>query len=222
MSRPPGVLTLRDTCRACGGRNLHKFLDLGQVPLANAFLASLQVPDPEPCYPLEVYFCADCWLVQLLHVVNPEVLFSNYLYRTGTNATIARHNKALSKSVVESVPLAAKDLVVEIASNDGSLLGAFREHGVRTLGVEPATNIAALARAAGIDTINEFFDAKVAARIVREHGPAGAVLANNVLAHVDHTSDFLGACRALLSPTGRVVIEAPYLAEMLSRFEYDT
>jgi SAM-dependent methyltransferase len=222
MTHAPGVLTVRDTCRACSGRNLKKFLDLGEVPLANSFLTPEQLKDPEPRYPLEVYFCADCSLVQLVHVVNPEVMFSNYLYRTGTNATIVQHNRELSRSVVEAVPLGAKDLVVEIASNDGSLLGAFREHGVRTLGVEPATNIAALARAAGIDTINEFFTADVAARIVREHGPAGAVLANNVLAHVDATSDFLAACCALLSPKGRVVIEAPYLAEMLSRFEYDT
>jgi hypothetical protein len=222
MSHPPGALTLRDTCRACGGRNLHKFLDLGEVPLANSFLTAEQLKDPEPRYPLEVYFCSDCSLVQLIHVVSPEVMFSNYLYRTGTNATIVQHNRELSRSVVETVPLAANDLVVEIASNDGSLLGAFRERGVRTLGVEPAKNIAVLAREAGIETINEFFTADVAARIVREHGPAGAVLANNVLAHVDATSDFLAACRALLSPKGRVVIEAPYLAEMLSRFEYDT
>ena len=222
MSHPPGVLTVRDTCRACDGRNLHKFIDLGEVPLANSFLTLAQLKDAEPRFPLEVYFCADCWLVQLLHVVSPEVLFSNYLYRTGTNATIVRHNSELAKSVAGTLGLGAKDLVVEIASNDGSLLGAFREQGVRTLGVEPATNIATLAREAGIDTINEFFDAGLAARIVREHGPAGAVLANNVLAHVDATSDFLAACRALLAPSGRVVIEAPYLAEMLSRFEYDT
>ncbi len=222
MSHSPGVLTVRDTCRACGGRKLHKFLDLGEVPLANSYLTANRLQEPEPRFPLEVYFCADCWLVQLLHVVNPEVLFSNYLYRTGTNATIVGHNNALSKSVVESLRLGAKDLVVEIASNDGSLLGALRERGVRTLGVEPAKNIAALAREAGIETINEFFNSAVAARIVREHGPASAVVANNVLAHVDATSDFLAACRALLTPGGRVVIEAPYLAEMLSRFEYDT
>ena len=222
MSEPGVQLTVRDTCRACGGSNLHLFLDLGEVPLANAFLTSEQLHEPEPRFPLQVYFCQDCWLVQLMHVVSPEILFSNYLYRTGTNATIIRHNNRLAQSVVRELGLGAKDLVVEIASNDGSLLSAFRESGVRTLGVEPATNIAALAREAGIDTINEFFDASLAARIVKEHGAASAVLANNVLAHVDATTEFLAACAALLKPSGRVIIEAPYLAEMLARFEYDT
>jgi SAM-dependent methyltransferase len=222
MNPSGGLLTVRDTCRACAGRSLHRFLDLGEVPLANAFLTAEELRQPEPRFPLEVYFCQDCWLVQLLHVVSPEVLFSNYLYRTGTNATIVRHNASLARSVVRTLGLAANDLVVEIASNDGSLLSAFRESGVRTLGVEPASNIAALAREAGIDTINEFFDAPLAARMVQEHGMASAVLANNVLAHVDATTDFLSSCGALLKPSGRVIIEAPYLAEMLARFEYDT
>ncbi len=222
MSLPSGVLTVRDTCRACGGRNLHKFLSLGQVPLANAFLTAEQLREPEPRFPLEVYFCSDCWLVQLVDVVSPKVLFSNYLYRTGTNATIVRHNTALAGEVNRAIGLGANDLVVEVASNDGSLLGCFRDLGVRTLGVEPAKNIAEIARAAGIETVNEFFDAPLAARLLQTHGPASAVLANNVLAHVDDTVGFLSACGALLKPGGRVVIEAPYLATMLAAFEYDT
>jgi novobiocin biosynthesis protein NovU/D-mycarose 3-C-methyltransferase len=216
------VLSVRDTCRACGSRNLAEVLSLGEVPLANAFLREADLRRPEPRFPLIVYFCPECWLLQLRHVVHPEVLFSNYLYRTGTNVTIARHNAALAGAVVGRLGLKPQHLVVEIASNDGSLLACFRDQGPRTLGVEPAQNIAALAREAGIETINEFFNEEVARKIIASHGRASAVLANNVLAHVDDTVGFLRACRALLAPEGRVIVEAPYLAEMLGRFEYDT
>jgi SAM-dependent methyltransferase len=215
-------MTRRDTCRGCGGTNLAAFLDLGEVPLANSFLTREQLSGPELRFPLEVFFCRDCSLVQLLHVVSPHLLFSNYIYRTGTNETIVRHNNALAKVAVSKAGLTPESLVVEIASNDGSLLQSFRRHGVRTLGVEPAKNIAATARAAGIETVDDFFDGNLAARIVQKHGAASAVLANNVLAHVDSTVDFLAACKSLLRPEGWVIIEVPYLGEMLSRLEYDT
>ncbi len=216
------MLARRSECRACAGTRLLKFLPLGDLPLANSYLTAEQLNDPEPRFPLEVYFCEDCSLVQLLDVVDPEILFGNYLYRTGTNQTIVRHNAALAEAVVRKLGLGGASLVVEIASNDGSLLAAFRERGTRTLGVEPARNIAQIARDAGIETISEFFDGGVAQNILRTHGAASAVLANNVLAHVDQTVPFLSACRALLAPGGRVVIEAPYLGEMVHRLEYDT
>jgi SAM-dependent methyltransferase len=176
----------------------------------------------EPRFPLEVFFCPNCSLVQLMDVVDPEVLFSNYLYRTGTNQTILRHNTSLAENVVSRLRLSPQDLVLEIASNDGSLLQAFRERGVRTLGIEPAKNIALLAQDTGIETIIDFFDANCAARMVHEHGLAAAILANNVLAHVDATREFLAACKSALRPDGRVVIEVPYLGEMIERLEYDT
>jgi SAM-dependent methyltransferase len=216
------VIHKRTTCRSCGGARLAPILDLGAVPLANAYLTHEQLAQPEPKFPLEVYFCEDCALLQLLHVVSPEALFSNYLYRTGTNQTIAAHNTALARAVTDHGRLGAPDLVVEVASNDGSLLSCFRKLGVRVLGIEPARNIAEIAREAGIETVNEFFGPAVAERVVAQHGPAAAVLANNVLAHVDGTVEFLASCRRLLRPNGRVVIEAPYLVEMLERVEYDT
>ena len=177
----------RTNCRACGGARLRLFLDLGEVPLSNAYLTREQLAQPELRFPLEVYFCEDCSLAQLLHVVQPEILFSNYLYRTGTNKTIAAHNASLADAVVADRGLGKDSLVVEIASNDGSLLGCFRQRGTRTLGIEPAKNIALIAREAGIETICEFFSPAVAESVARSHGPAQAVLANNVLAHVDGT-----------------------------------
>lgn len=215
-------VTRRTTCRSCGGAKLELFLDLGTIPLANSFLTAEQLREPEPAFPLEVYFCHDCALVQLLHVVNPEVLFSHYLYRSGTSSTLAQHNEKLCDAVSSELHLGAQDLVVEIASNDGSLLSWFRKKNIRTLGVEPAKNIAEFAREAGIETLNEFFDAGVAERVAAKYGHASAVIGNNVLAHVDANVAFLSAARKLLKPGGRVIIEVPYLGEMLDKLEYDT
>jgi SAM-dependent methyltransferase len=216
------LLRRRSDCRACGGSRLERVLDLGEVPLANAYLSESQLREPELRFPLEVFFCLDCSLLQLLHVVSPELLFSNYLYRTGTNRTIVEHNEGIAAAVTGQLSLSTRNLVVEIASNDGSLLSCFQRRGVRVLGVEPARNIARIARDAGVPTVNEFFGPASARRIASQHGRASAVLANNVLAHVDATADFLRACGEILEPEGRVVIEVPYLVEMLERLEYDT
>ena len=212
----------RVTCRGCGGAKLSQVLSLGDLPLANAFLTGDQLQEPEGRFPLEVYFCSDCALIQLLHVVNPQVLFSNYIYRTGTNKTIAQHNAALAQAAIEKTRLSSGDFIVEIASNDGSLLQCFRERGMRTLGVEPAENIAETARQCGIETLNTFFDERAAAEIIARYGAAKVVLANNVLAHVDSTVGFLSACKKVLADDGWLIVEVPYLAEMLSRLEYDT
>ena len=212
----------RTVCRTCGGDRLRPFLSLGPVPLANSFLRSGQEFAEEPSYPLDVYLCEQCFLVQLLDVIDAEVLFRNYIYVTGTSDTMAAHNAHYARSVVQALALGPRDLVVEVASNDGSLLQCFRRCGVRTLGVEPARSIAEQACASGIDTLSDFFDPAVAARIRNTRGPARAVVANNVLAHVDEPRDFLAGCRHLLADDGLVVVEVPYLRDLLDRLEYDT
>lgn len=213
---------LRKICRACEGHGLESFLLLGDQPLANSFLKSPEEFLDEKRYPLEVYRCKDCSLIQLLDVIAPEVLFRDYIYVTGTSDTIAKHNVGYAETVVNVLGLGADDLVVEVASNDGSLLACFSEHGVRTLGIEPARNIAAMARKRGIDTIAEFFGLKLAHKVRTERGAAKAVVANNVLAHVDNTKDFLSGCRELIDEEGRVITEFPYLGELLDKMEYDT
>jgi hypothetical protein len=212
----------RTTCRACGGTHLHCFLSLGPTPLANSFLKSPDEADCELSFPLDLYFCETCSLVQLLDVIDPEVLFRNYIYVTGTSDTIAAHNVKYAGTVVEFLDLGADDLVVEVASNDGSLLKCFKKHNVGTLGIEPATNIAEMARAGGIETIDQFFNSFTARQVRATHGPASAVIGNNVLAHVDETQDFLLGCQKLLKDDGLIIIEVPYLRELLDRLEYDT
>ncbi len=212
----------RTTCRACGGERLWPFLPLGNMPLANSFLHSSDEFADEPRYPLDVYFCADCSLVQILDVIDPEVLFRHYLYVTGTSETIAIHNREYARIVVDLLNLGQEDLVVEIASNDGSLLTCFEPYNVRTLGVEPATNIAEIATKRGVETVNKFFNPTTADEVRRDYGPAKAIIGNNVLAHVDDTQAFLRGCAALLADDGLVMIEAPYLGDLIDRLAYDT
>lgn len=216
------VCRRRTTCRGCGGRSPEPVLSLGPTPLVNSFLRSPADAADEMRFPLDVYRCPDCTLVQLLDVVDPEVLFQDYIYTTGVSETIATHNAEYARTVVGMLGLSRDDQVVEVASNDGSLLKCFARYGVRTLGVEPAANLAAVAREAGIETVNRFFGSTVAATVRREYGQARAVIGNNVLAHVDDPIDFLRGCRDLLLPGGLVVVEVPHLSEMIDRVEYDT
>ncbi|MBV6521957.1 MAG: hypothetical protein MNPFHGCM_02101 [Gemmatimonadaceae bacterium] len=217
-----GVHHRRETCRACGAATLRPFLNLGPQPLANAFLRRPEEFAHERFFPLDVYFCESCSLVQLADVIDPEVLFGHYIYVTGTSETIAAHNGAYAQAVVDELALGPADLVVEAASNDGSLLTCFAALGVRTLGVEPARNIAELARSHGVDTVGRFFNGTVASELRATYGSARAVIGNNVLAHVDDTQDFLRGARSLIDDNGRVIVEVPYAQDMLDRREYDT
>jgi hypothetical protein len=219
---PSSVHHTRTTCRVCGADRLRLLLSLGATPLANSFLHSPEGFNLEPRYPLDVYFCESCSHVQLVDVIDPRVLFSHYIYVTGTSETIAAHNVEYARTVVNLLKLGANDLVVEVASNDGSLLKCFEPYGVRMLGIEPATNIAAIAVENGIETIDEFFDSATAGQVREMYGPAKVVLGNNVLAHVDEPPEFLLGCKQLLDIDGLVIIQVPYLRDLVDRLEYDT
>ncbi len=210
-----------DHCRVCGAGPLKPFLDLGETPLANSFLTKDRLADPEPRYPLELVFCGGCALVSLSAVVDPEVMFRDYVYVSGTSDTMPKHFADLGAEIVDRF-VGAGGLVVEIGSNDGTLLRAVKARGAAVLGVEPATNITAIAERAGVPTVNEFFSAALARRLRAERGPARAVLANNVVAHVDGVRDLVAGVHDLLAPDGVMVMEAPYLVDLLDHVEYDT
>lgn len=217
-----GLHHRRETCRVCGARQLRTFLSLGPMPLANAFLRSPDEFADEPLYPLDVSFCESCSHVQLVDVIDPRALFNEYLYVTGTSETMNAHNRQHATALSDELSLGAGDLVVEIASNDGSLLHCFQTIGAKSLGIEPAANIAELARESGVKTLTMFFDSAAADDIVAQYGRARVVIAKNVLAHVDDPQDFLRGCAALIDVNGVVIIEVPYLGDMIDRREYDT
>ncbi|MBL8230825.1 MAG: class I SAM-dependent methyltransferase [Bryobacterales bacterium] len=212
----------RNTCRCCGSGDLSLFLSLGPTPLANAFLKSEADYPGELSFPLDLRFCNRCSLVQICDIISPEVLFRDYIYVTGTSDTMALHNDAYAAEVFEVQSIQPGDLVVEAASNDGSLLSCFQRRGSRTVGIEPARNIAEMARARGIETVSEFFDAGQANRIRERFGPARSFIANNVLAHVDDPAGFLSAAASLLTDDGLAIIESPYIEGFAEGLEYDT
>ena len=196
-------------------------LDLGLQPLANSFIRPDEVGKPEPRYPLELARCTACGHVQLSVTVPPEIMFRNYLYVSGTSDTIPEHFAAYAKDVAERfVPKGG--LVVEIGSNDGTLLRAFDRGTVRILGVEPARNIAAMANAAGIPTLDEFFGEAIAGEIAVKHGRAAAIIGNNVVAHIDDLDGLMSGVTALLEDRGVFVAEFPYLVNLLDKTAYDT
>lgn len=213
--------TDRSRCRICQANALQNVLDLGMQPLANSFIAPDAVGRPEPRYPLELARCTSCGHVQLSVTVPPEIMFRNYLYVSGTSDTIPAHFAAYAKDVAERfVPKGG--LVVEIGSNDGTLLRAFDRESVRVLGVEPARNIAAMANAAGIPTLDEFFGEAIARQIAAKHGRASAIIGNNVVAHIDDLHGLMNGVTTLLEERGVFVAEFPYLVDLVEKSAYDT
>jgi SAM-dependent methyltransferase len=207
----------------CQSRNLYKFLDLGFTPPADQFRRKDQLGEPETHYPLEVYMCEDCGLAQLGYVVSPEILYRNdYPYESSITKAGHEHWGKFAKGVVQSLDLKKDDLVVDIGSNVGVLLEAFKNEGMRIQGVDPAANIVMLAHERGIDTICDFFNSETVGKITAEKGNASVVTATNVFAHVDDIYAFMDDISVLLKNDGVFVFEAPYFVNLLKHVEYDT
>ena len=218
----PELIEPLGSCLVCGQADPVRFLDLGSVPLVNSFRRDARAAEAEPRYPLEVHRCRSCAHVQLGHSVSPKELFEDYIYFSGTSDAVVRHAGSLVELAGREVGLRGESLVVEIASNDGTVLKAFARIPVRVLGVEPARNVAAEARRQGIPTVSEFFTEAFAETVKREHGEADLVLARNVLAHVPDLRGFAAGIRAVLSPRGAAFIEVPYLKDLVEQLEFDT
>jgi SAM-dependent methyltransferase len=210
------------TCRSCGSANGVPLLDLGRQPLANNLLTSADLAKPEPKFPLELHLCTECWLMQIMHIVPPVTLFSDYVYFTSFSDQMLRHARVAALRYIQEKPLNAGSFVIEVASNDGYLLKNFVEAGVPCLGFEPAANIAEVARASGVETHCEFFGEQSASALKAERGGADLILGNNVFAHAPDTNDFVAGLHALLKPNGWVVLEFPYGVEMIEKVEFDT
>jgi SAM-dependent methyltransferase len=198
-----------------------RVLDLGRLPLANALLSTEQLQQPEDCFPLEVFFCPQCALVQIGETVPPERLFYDYAYASSFSDTMVEHSRVLVEEVIGSRGLGPASLVVEVASNDGYLLQFYRARGIPVLGIEPAANIAELAIAKGIPTLVRFFDERLAARLAAEGCRADVIHAHNVFSHIPDPNRFAAGIRAVLKQGGVAVIEVPYVRELIAKRAFD-
>lgn len=210
-------------CRSCKHDELLPVLSLGSTPLANALLTADQLGQPEPRYPLDLAFCRQCSLVQITETVPPEKLFRDYLYFSSFSDTALDNARAIAHRMVDQLHLGPGSLAAEVASNDGYLLQFYKEKGVPVLGIEPARNVAAVAREErGIRTIEEFFGADLARTLSLEGTRADVLHANNVLAHVADLNGFAEGIFWFIKNSGAAVIEVPYIKPFLDDLEFDT
>ena len=210
-------------CRSCGSTDLRVFLSLGETPLADALLDDEALHRPEPRFPLDVAFCPECTLVQILEEVPPEQLFvDNYLYFSSFSPALTDHAKAHADGLVDRRGLGPDSLVVELASNDGYLLRNFVDRGVPVLGIDPAPDQAEAAGAIGVPTLREFFGVELAERLRGEGHRADVIIANNVMAHVPDLNGFVAGMAVLLADDGVATIENPYVRDLIDHVEFDT
>ena len=216
------IIYRRETCRLCGNKTLSLAFSLTPTPPANAFIKKELLDKTQETYPLELCQCKNCGHIQLLDVVNPEVLFKNYLYVSGTSDVFVQHFKNYAYETISEYEIKENSLVIDIGSNDGTLLKIFKEKGMKVLGIEPAINLANLSKRNGIETINEFINIEVADQILKQYGTANVVTANNVFAHIDDLSSAMKGIKKILSEDGVFIFEVSYFIDVLENNLFDT
>lgn len=209
-------------CRLCGEPLRHTFVDLGKSPLCESYLTAEELDQVEPFYPLHVWICRECLLVQLPAYVPGSDIFTDYAYFSAYSDDWVAHAARYVDLVTERFGLGPTSLVVELASNDGYLLQHFVGKRIPSLGVDPAANVAVAARERGVETIVDFFDYRLARRLVTEGRTADLVVANNVLAQVPELNDFVAGVELVLAPHGVVTIEVPHVLELVQGLQFDT
>ena len=206
----------------CGSRQLARVFSLAPTPPANEFVSADERGAPQDRFPLDVHLCAACGHVQLLDIVDPERLFRNYVYVSATSPVFVDHFRQYAEAMLAMTGMPAGSRVVEIGSNDGTLLRFFQEAGMRVLGIDPARRIAEEATKAGIPTLPEFFDLALAKRLRAQGGEAGLIAANNVFAHADDLHTIAEGAALLLAPDGLFVFEVSYLLDVFEKTLFDT
>ena len=209
-------------CQVCGSERLELVIDLGHQPLCNSLPSKEQLDGPETSYPLRQLWCRDCTLSQIDYVIPGEIVFHpEYPYRSGITKELAIYQDAFVEDAIADLAIKSDQLVVDIGSNDGTLLSGFKQRGIRVLGVEP-TNIANIARDQGIETLQAFFDEDTARKIVEAHGQAKVATATNVFAHVAKLGSFIRGLEQLLAPDGVFILENHYLLDVIEGGQFDT
>ncbi len=209
-------------CRFCRSDSMKVFLSLGKTPLANSYLTEETLDRPEPFYPLDLFLCEECFLVQLPEFEKAENIFSVYAYFSSYSSSWLQHSKKYVDSVIRKFNLDNKSLVVELGSNDGYLLQFFKEKNIPVLGIEPAGNIAEIALEKGIETKVAFFGSAFAEGLARERKRPELIVGNNILAHVPDLNDFVSGMKKLLGEKGIITMEFPHLLRLIRENQFDT
>jgi len=211
----------RNTCRICGSKDIIKFLSLGNMPLAGGFLKKEDIPN-EKKYPLDIYFCKNCSLVQVLDVIPPDILFKDYRYLSSSTKTLSEHFKKAATYYKERFLRNKTSFVVEIGSNDGVLLKPLTDLGINAIGIDPSENVSKIAKSKGLKVIVDYFTKKVAKEIVNKYGKADLIIANNVFAHIDNLDEVMDGIKILLKEDGVYIFEVQYIIDLLENTKYDT
>lgn len=212
----------RKTCRLCNSNKLKSVVKFCATPPANAFISNRDLNIEQETYPLEVFFCCNCKHVQLLDVVNPSILFKNYVYVSGTSPVFIKHFEEYSKSLINSFSPSFDEIIIDIGSNDGTLLSFFKQEGFKVLGIDPAKEISEIANKKGIETLNNFFDLELSNHIKKNYPKASIITANNVFAHCDDLIGIVNGVKNLLSRNGTFVFEVSYLVDVVEKTLFDT
>jgi len=209
-------------CRFCGQQVRHTFVDLGMSPLCESYLSTSQLNQMEPFFPLHVFVCENCFLVQLQEFVSVESIFGEYAYFSSYSESWLAHAKKYTEQMIERFQLGRKSQVVELASNDGYLLQYFVVAGIPALGIEPAANVAAAAIKKGVPTLVRFFNQESAKELSAQGTKADLLLGNNVLAQVPDLNSFVAGMKTLLKPEGVITMEFPHLVKLMEQSQFDT
>ncbi len=213
----------RKNCRICLSSNIVKALSLEPTPPGNNFVSRGQLNLKEKTYPLILYFCKDCSHIQLGHVVNPSILYQNdYSYLTSTSPVFVKHFEKYASHVNDIIQLPDRSFIIDIGSNDGTCLSFFKKMGFNVLGVDPAENIANIAKKNGINTIPEFFSSNLARKIKNEYGLADLITSHNACAHIDDLDNILSGIDILLKDNGVFILEVGYFFDVFSNRWFDT
>lgn len=210
------------TCQICNSDKLHTILDLGHQPLCDTLLTEAMLNEPEKFYPLRMIWCENCTGAQIDYCVdNKDVYHPDYPYKSGVTKELVEYQVNISKSLIKKYNLQPGELVVDVGSNDGTLLSGFKDTGIKTCGVEP-TNIAKIANANGIETVQAFFNVETSEKVKQKHGPASVIVTTNTFAHMQTLGEVIMGAHNLLKDDGVFISETHYLLDAVQGGQFDT
>lgn len=215
------IIHRRENCRGCGSKNIELFFKLNPSPIGDAFILKEKLNLVQPLYPIDLFMCSDCGLAQLSDVIDPDVLYGDYIYITSSSYNLNKHFEKYAEDVIIKCKIKKGDFVIDIGSNDGTLLSFFKKGGMRVLGIEPAEHISELANNNGIKTRNGYFNSELVNSVLTREGKPKLITANNVFANIDDINAWVSAIRDLLDKNGVYVFESYYLADLIENMVFD-